>query len=96
MEIFSVELATYVEQVLDALLFLLFFSFCMLMFLSEILDIQCQKFNIVQCYLEGVISGALLYIRDEFQLVNNSTFLQVTYFLLFFHVEVLVDQSSLS
>ncbi|CAN6447120.1 unnamed protein product [Victoria cruziana] len=29
-------------------------------------------------YDTGVISGALLYIRDEFQLVNNSTFLQET------------------
>lgn len=31
-------------------------------------------------FVSGVISGALLYIKDEFEVVNQSSFLQVIFF----------------
>lgn len=44
-------------------------------------DISCRIF------VTGVISGALLYIKDDFEEVGNSYFLQVQSFLFFFNIE---------
>ena len=49
----------------------------------------------VEMLVAGVISGALLYIKDEFEAVNQSSFLQVLnfWFLLTFLVERQKNQS---
>lgn len=88
-------------------LLFLFLKYCLLTNDDNIYAWKRNSVKVARCILiitklaAGVISGALLYIRDEFEEVNQSSFLQVcnanfitaTWYAKFLHLVLLMESA---